>query len=180
MTCIYDATRQIYKKNDTAWPKTAKFNKISYLLQQDYITAQTQAKILCLALRDIFKFQMGHGFNTSRLSFVFVHSKKSDYMEAHCLGLYKHSDKSISRFCCFEENWRHVVDHRTDYVFTTADWTTCLRSYQIQKPFKFSYFITATGYSCWIQPNRVIKTVLGNLPIKHDYQYDKSWEKIVQ
>lgn len=188
MTCIYDAAVEVSKKYDNAsWPKTVKFKKIRELLLDDWMPCDKQAKIICIWLREYTRKYPW--MNESTFSFVFLHPNKKAKTDfdclAHCLGLYK-ARNELHRFCSFENNWRFVYSQfNSEFRFNTRDWTTSMADTFVDKPFRFSYFITRTGYSIWVPPSTVISKLEKNSQIgndynyNHDFKYKLSWEKLI-
>lgn len=180
MSCVHEAIRQIYKKSSIPLPRTPRFERLSHKLYSESISASRQAEMVVLFLRKLEAIKGDYIQPASKYACVFLHPNKEAkgffHNQPHCLGLY-HTGHYIDRFCAWEDNWRSVYNKRTEFRFTTRDWTTAVKDKFIDKPFRFSYFVTSEGYSIWLHPKRVIKIMDDGIVPSHDYPYKKSWEK---
>lgn len=180
MSCAYFAAKELFRKEYIPFPRGRKFQRLADIIANDYekYTAKDCAKALSLLLRRLDK---GNFINHA---FVFVHpsDKARGYdAESHCLGLYRQGD-DIKRYCLYERNTRYVFNHSNGFTFTTRDWTTSIKQKYVEKPFRFSYFITRCGYSIWVTPKKVLNVMdwrnYGTGSIQHGYPYHESWEAI--
>jgi hypothetical protein len=194
MSCTHEAIKQLFTKAGIPRPRSAKFERILQILfnnqfpypnQNRTLTAETQAKLLCIVLQELedraFAFSQSLFRRHTQFAFVFVHptkgNVKGEHSFGHCLALHRRFD-CISRYCAVEDNWRTVKNEHYEFQFNDRDWTTSVPHYFVEKPFEFSFFITASGYTTWVKPRTVLEVMEKEVEFDHDHKYNLKWENI--
>ncbi len=182
MSCVLDSLKHLFKINNVKWPRTETFSNISYAFKEDrFKNAMEQAQTVCFVLNYLHNRSIYIRYPSKNvIAFINPNSKgRGIHSSAHALAIFRYSDfhkpAMIDRYCAYECNVRKVIDSVTAFKFTTKDWITSQNPKYLDKPFQFSYVITESGFSLWINPRKVIHRIQRMKPFDHKFKFDKTW-----